>query len=83
MRNERHTFRQHGFRLHNNDSDEEDWNSHVKIRRNYEFIDAFDQLKNRDLRKSFRITFINHIGFEVRGIDAGGLTKEFLNRVLK
>jgi|LakMenEpi03Aug12_release.lakeMendotaPanAssembly.Ray.scaffolds.fasta_scaffold2839836_1 hypothetical protein len=60
-----------------------EWDRNVKIRRNYEFVDAFDQLKKKDLRSGFRITFINQLGFEEKGFDAGGLTKEFLNRVLK
>jgi hypothetical protein len=47
----------------------------VKIRRNYEFVDAFDQLRKRDLRSGFRVIFINQLGFEESGFDAGGLTK--------
>ena len=71
--------------LLNQDSDDEGnhFNGKVKIRRNYEFIDAFKQLKKRNLRKNFRIVFINQLGFEEQGIDAGGLKKQFLNRVLK
>jgi hypothetical protein len=50
------------------DSDEEEepqmWTGKVKIRRNYEFIDAFDQLKKRDIRQGFTVTFINQLGLE-------------------
>lgn len=53
------------------------------LRRGYEFDDAFNQLKNKDLRRRFKIVFVNIFGEEEIGVDAGGLTKEFLDRVLK
>jgi hypothetical protein len=35
------------------------------------------------MRGNMKITFINKFGMEEIGIDAGGLTKEFLTRVFK
>ena len=34
----------------------------ILIRRGYEFEDAFNQLKNKDMRKMFKIVFINKFG---------------------
>jgi hypothetical protein len=83
LKRERQQYQPYMFHGNDSDSDDNYHGKNIKIRRNHEFVDAFEQLKKRNLRKSFRITFINQLGFEEKGIDAGGLKKEFLNRVLK
>lgn len=62
---------------------EGDYGGQVRIRRGHEFEDAFHALHKKNLRKGFRVVFINEFGEQERGIDAGGLTKELINRVLK
>lgn len=41
------------------------------------------QLYNRDIRSRMHIRFVNQYGQEEMGMDAGGLTKEFLTRIFK
>jgi ubiquitin-protein ligase E3 C len=55
----------------------------VEIRRGQEFQSAYQQIGNKNLRKPFKIVFVNQFGMKELGVDAGGLKKEFLNRVLK
>ena len=55
----------------------------VEVRRGEEFQSAFGQIRNHNLRKPFKIVFVNQFGMKELGVDAGGLKKEFLNRVLK
>ena len=55
----------------------------ITIRRGREFEDAIDQLFNRNIKSRFHLKFINEYGQKEMGIDAGGLTKEFLTRVFK
>lgn len=50
-------------------------NGKIKIRRGLEFEDAFNQLKNKNIKKGFTVAFIDQFGAEERGVDAGGLTK--------
>jgi len=58
----------------------------VKIRRNYIYEDAFDQLslENKpNLRLKMRIQLMNAIGLDEAGIDGGGVFREFLSELLK
>eukprot|EP00164_Ancoracysta_twista_P001419 GFYU01001849.1.p1 GENE.GFYU01001849.1~~GFYU01001849.1.p1 ORF type:complete len:1057 (+),score=246.68 GFYU01001849.1:96-3173(+) len=49
------------------------------------FESAFLQLSTigSDLKKRFRITFVNDFGLEEAGIDGGGLFKEFITRLIE
>ena len=55
----------------------------VKIRRGKQFEDAFDHFYKKNLKGRISVQFINKYGLEELGVDAGGLTKEFLIRVFK
>lgn len=52
-----------------------DHDMNVKIRRGHEFEDAYNQLKDRDMRKRFQVRFVDSNGMLEEGVDAGGLTK--------
>ncbi|CAK56001.1 unnamed protein product (macronuclear) [Paramecium tetraurelia] len=54
----------------------------VVIRRGEEFQDAFDQLEKKQLKNMFHVKFVNQMGIPEDGIDAGGVTKEFITRVV-
>jgi hypothetical protein len=53
------------------------------VHRGREFEDAFKQLYHRNIKSRLHIRFINQYGQEEMGMDAGGLTKEFLTRIFK
>lgn len=55
----------------------------ITVNRGREFEDAMTQLYQRNIKTSFHIRFINQFGKEEMGMDAGGLTKEFLTRLFK
>lgn len=54
-----------------------------KIRRDYEFEDAFEQFYplGQGLKEPISITFVDQFGAAEAGIDGGGVTKEFLTSV--
>ncbi|CAD8136388.1 unnamed protein product [Paramecium pentaurelia] len=56
-------------------------NMKIVIRRGQEFQDAFDQLEKKQLKNMFHVQFVNQMGIPEDGIDAGGVTKEFITRV--
>ncbi|KAH7383387.1 E3 ubiquitin-protein ligase NEDD4 [Pyrenochaeta sp. MPI-SDFR-AT-0127] len=55
----------------------------AKIRREYEFEDAFEQFFSlgQGLKEPIQITFMDQFGAPEAGIDGGGVTKEFLTSV--
>lgn len=58
----------------------------VKIRRNYIYEDAFEELSPEqevDMKMPLKVALINLVGAEEAGVDGGGLTKEFLSELLK
>lgn len=58
----------------------------IEVRRNYIYEDAFKKLtaeKEPNIKLSFRVSMISEIGTPEAGIDGGGLTKEFLNELMK
>ncbi|CAD8048226.1 unnamed protein product [Paramecium sonneborni] len=57
-------------------------NMMVIIRRGEEFQDAFEQLENKQMKNIFKVKFVNQMGIPEDGIDAGGVTKEFITRVI-
>lgn len=63
MRAERQKYQYYGIGMNDSDSDDDYYGRNVKIRRNHELEDAFEQLRKRNLRKGFKITFINQLGF--------------------
>ncbi|KAL1391296.1 hypothetical protein HDK64DRAFT_89068 [Phyllosticta capitalensis] len=56
---------------------------HAKVRRGYEFDDAFDQFYTLGdgLKEPIQITFVDQFDTVEAGIDGGGVTKEFLTSV--
>jgi hypothetical protein len=40
-------------------------------------------LENKNIKSLYHVKFINEFGAEEAGIDAGGITKEFVMRVVK
>lgn len=57
----------------------------IRVRRNYLFEDAFDQLSHlgEHLKKHLRVKFIDEHGIEEAGIDGGGVYKEFMYELLR
>ncbi|CAF4402730.1 unnamed protein product [Rotaria socialis] len=58
----------------------------IRVRRGYIYEDAFDKLSPQNepnLRRKFRVSFINAAGLDEAGIDGGGLFREFMNELLK
>lgn len=56
----------------------------IKIHRSYMYEDAFEQLSAMsNLRMRIQVQLINEQGIDERGIDGGGLFREFLTEVLK
>eukprot|EP00698_Gefionella_okellyi_P001089 TRINITY_DN1096_c0_g2_i1.p1 TRINITY_DN1096_c0_g2~~TRINITY_DN1096_c0_g2_i1.p1 ORF type:complete len:698 (+),score=143.86 TRINITY_DN1096_c0_g2_i1:1026-3119(+) len=57
----------------------------VPVRRGREFEDAFEQLVNNpmDMKRRWRIQYIDAYGMEEAGIDGGGLTKDFITTALR
>jgi ubiquitin-protein ligase E3 C len=55
----------------------------ITVHRGREFEDAMAQLYHRDIKGRLHIRFINQFGKDEIGMDAGGLTKEFLTRIFK
>jgi len=56
---------------------------HAKIRREFEFEDAYQQFYDlkEGLKEPIQITFVDKFGTIEAGIDGGGVTKEFLTSV--
>ncbi|KAK8184327.1 hypothetical protein BC567DRAFT_155876 [Phyllosticta citribraziliensis] len=56
---------------------------HAKVRRGFEFDDAFDQFYQLGdgLKEPIQITFVDKFDTVEAGIDGGGVTKEFLTSV--
>lgn len=61
--------------------------THIQIRRDHVFDDAFQALKDRAsssaLKARIQVTFVNAAGHAESGIDGGGLFKEFLDELAK
>ncbi|XP_075245479.1 ubiquitin-protein ligase E3C-like [Convolutriloba macropyga] len=58
----------------------------ISIRRTHVYEDAFDYLSlqnERDLRRRIKVTWRNFTGVEEAGIDGGGLTRDFLQELIK
>lgn len=60
-----------------------DPNRVVEVRRKNELQDALDQLEFKNIKALFHVRFINEYGIDEVGIDGGGITKEFIMRVIK
>ncbi|CAD8052446.1 unnamed protein product [Paramecium sonneborni] len=54
----------------------------VIIRRGQEFQDAYQQLEKKQIKNIFKVQFVNQMGIPEDGVDAGGVTKEFITRVV-
>ena len=57
--------------------------TYIQIKRGRELEDAYEQLKAFDMSRPFHITFTSQNGVKEVGVDAGGLLKEFIIRVMK
>jgi ubiquitin-protein ligase E3 C len=58
----------------------------VQIRRNYIYEDAFEKLSfenEPNMKLPLKVSLVNAVGVDEAGIDGGGLTKEFLDELLK
>uniref|UniRef100_A0A6G1SPZ7 HECT-type E3 ubiquitin transferase n=1 Tax=Aceria tosichella TaxID=561515 RepID=A0A6G1SPZ7_9ACAR len=58
----------------------------VQIRRNYLYEDAFEKLSfdnEPNMKLPLKVSLVNAVGADEAGIDGGGLTKEFLDELLK
>jgi hypothetical protein len=58
----------------------------VKIRRSHRLSDSLDTMSRMPtikLKKQIRISFIDEYGSTEAGIDAGGLFKDFIERLIK
>lgn len=55
----------------------------IVVARNNILESGIDAFRDFDIRKKFKITFINEHGLEEEGSDTGGLFKEFLNLTIK
>lgn len=58
----------------------------VQIRRNYIYEDAFEKLSfdnEPNMKLPLKVSLVNTVGADEAGIDGGGLTKEFLDELLK
>ncbi|XP_014242878.1 ubiquitin-protein ligase E3C-like [Cimex lectularius] len=57
----------------------------VRIRRDYLYEDAFDNLSkhDEDIKISVKIQMVNSYGLEEAGVDGGGVFREFLTDLLK
>lgn len=58
----------------------------VQIRRNYLYEDAFEKLsfdREPNMKIPLKVSLVNALGADEAGVDGGGLTKEFLDELLK